>query len=406
MSSRSWRLPLGLLLGGPVMLMLAACGGDDTTGAQPSAGSSGAGLSDASGGHANGGAAGSAMGVGGSDASSGVGGSALNDGSKDASDASIEASKDAASDRTMSDIALDVTEAGVAGFCGAVSAAHCPSAPDPTDCGRLFSSACPAAQACASCAGSAPTIGCLDGGLGFTVVGCETFCAVGPLSACVANPDAGNGDASTDAVADASSDRVTFDVSEAGVAGFCAAVSAAQCPNAPDPTDCGKLFTSACPAAQACASCAGPAPTIGCLDGGLGFSVVGCETLCNIGQLSACQQGQDAGGASIEAGADASGDRVTSDVAFDVTEAGVAAFCSAVGAAQCPNAPDPTDCGKLFTSDCAAAQACASCAGSAPTINCLDGGLGFTVVGCETLCAVGQLSVCFPGQDAGDASVE
>jgi hypothetical protein len=215
-------------------------------------------------------------------------------------------------------------------------------------------------------------------------------------------------DASIEASKDSSSDRVAFDVTEAGIAGFCAAVGAAQCPNAPDPTDCGKLFNSSCPAAQACASCAGPAPTIGCLDGGLGFSAVGCETLCNIGQLSACFQGQDAGigDASMEARADASGDRVTSDVAFDVTEASVAGFCTAVGAAQCPNAPDPTDCGRLFTSDCAAAQACASCAGSAPTINCLDGGLGFTVIGCETLCAVGHLSVCFPGQDAGDASVE
>jgi hypothetical protein len=114
----------------------------------------------------------------------------------------------------------------------------------------------------------------------------------------------------------------------------------------------------------------------------------------------------DTSDASIEASKDASSDRVTSDIAFDVTEAGVAGFCGAVSAARCANAPDPTDCGKLFTSECTAAQACASCAGSAPTINCLDGGLGFTVVGCETLCSVGQLSGCFPGQDAGDASVE
>jgi hypothetical protein len=114
----------------------------------------------------------------------------------------------------------------------------------------------------------------------------------------------------------------------------------------------------------------------------------------------------DLSDASIEAGMDASSERGTFDAAYDVTEASVAGFCAAVGAAHCPNAPDPTDCGKLFTSACPAARACASCAGAAPTIGCLEGGLGFSVVGCETLCGVGQLSACFAGQDAGDASVE
>lgn len=197
MSRNSWRMPCSFLLGGPLIVMLAACGGDDTTGTQPSAGSGGAGLSDASGGSANGGAAGSTMGGGGSDASSDVGDSALKDSATDTSEASIEAGMDASFDRVTSDIAFDVTEASVAGFCAAVGAARCPNAPDPTDCGNLFTSPCRAAQACASCAGPAPTINCLDGGLGFTVVGCEALCSIGQLSACVPGQDAA-GDASVE----------------------------------------------------------------------------------------------------------------------------------------------------------------------------------------------------------------
>src|SRR6516164_5082533 len=98
MSRRSWCLLCGL--GGPAMLISVACGGDDTTGPQPSAGSGGAGRSDATGGRANGGAAGSVAAGGG-----GGGGRGL-DATSDASDATSDASVP-----------------GIAALCNAVAAA-------------------------------------------------------------------------------------------------------------------------------------------------------------------------------------------------------------------------------------------------------------------------------------------